>query len=79
MSDNTIHLWGQDGAHAGSLTIQPIGCKEATILQLNFTVAGLHNFDFWLAYAQRQAHEVLETQAELAAKETESNDEKSNE
>ena len=66
MSENTIHLWGQDGAHAGSLTIQTMGCKEATILQLNITVAGLNNFDFWVNYAQRQAHEVLETQAELA-------------
>lgn len=68
MSDNTIHLWGQDGARAGSLTIDPMGRPDMSIVQVNIAVCGLKNFDFWWHDIYRRVQEILLAQNEAEAK-----------
>lgn len=71
MSDNTIHLWGTDGARAGSISIEPNGGKEMSIIQVNIAICGLKNFDFWWHKIYADVQDILLTQEEIKANQSE--------
>lgn len=66
VENNTIHLWGVDGARAGSLTIDPNGSKETAIIQVNIAVCGVKNFDFWWHKIHDDVSNILLTQKEIS-------------
>lgn len=63
--DGRIHLWDDHGARAGTLTILPMGSKEATILELTISTMGLENFEHWIGKAKEMARDILLKQSEI--------------
>lgn len=72
--DGRIHLWDDNGARAGTLTILPMGSKENTVLELVISIQGLDNFKLWLERAKDMATEVLCTQEEIRARDRATNE-----